>query len=107
MFTGLSTRELDVALHPVESQSLVRGRGRSNGLDAILDIEVKGLSALGRFVSPQLEGREARKTKLLLMCPEEQMTARYQCVVSPSSCDGRFPLEGQSGHYFVFVQNIH
>lgn len=61
MFTGLSTRELDVALHPMDSQSLVRGHRHSNGLDAILDIEVKALSALGRFVSPRLVGREAKK----------------------------------------------
>lgn len=85
----------------MESQGLVRGHRHSNGLDAILDIEVKRLSALGRFVSPQLEGREARKTKFLLMCPEEQATTHYQYVVSLSShvCpfgNGHFSLKGQS-----------
>lgn len=79
----------------------MRGHRHCNGLDAILDIEVKGLSALGRSVSPQLEGRVARKTKFLLKCPEEQTTTHYQYVASPSShvcpfCNGRFSLESQS-----------
>lgn len=39
------------------SQSLVRGHGHSSGLGAILDTEVKGVSALGRFTWLQLENR--------------------------------------------------
>lgn len=63
----------------------MRGHRHSNGLDAILDIEVKKLSALDMFVSLPLEGPEAGI-----------MTTQY--VVSKSShvcafCNGRFSLE--------------
>lgn len=80
MFTRLSTQKLDVALHPVDSLSLVRGHSHSNGLDAILDIEVKSLSALGRFVSLQLQGHEVGKTKFLLKCPEKKIATYYPNV---------------------------
>lgn len=113
MFTRLSTQELDVALHPVESWSLVRGHRYSNGLDAILDIEVSELSAIGRFVSPQLEGREARKTKFFLMCPKE-MATHYQYVAHQLSVSAllimavfHWKARVLLGHSFVFVPNIH
>lgn len=69
MFTGLSTWEPDVALYPL--QSLVKGHGHTSGLDAILDIEIKRLSALGTFVSLRLKDFESGTSKFLLMCPEE------------------------------------
>lgn len=113
MFTRLSTQELDVALHPVESWSLVRGHKRSNGLDAILDIKVSGLSALGRFVSLQLEGCEARKNNFFLMCPKE-MATHYQYVFHQLNVSALFIMavfhwkaRVLLGHSFVFVPNIH
>lgn len=57
----------------LESLSLVRGHRPTNGLDAILDIEVKKLSALGRFVLLPFESHQARKT-----------TTHYQFVDSKS-----------------------
>lgn len=92
--------ELDVALHHVESQGLVRGHGHSNGLDDILDIEVKGLSGLGRFFRHHSWRSVKLETQNSSMCPEEQRTTHYHKVVSPSShicpvSNGCFPLEGR------------
>lgn len=68
----------------------MRGHRPTNGLDAILDIEVKKLSALGRFVLLLFESHQARKT-----------TTHYQFVDSKSShvcppCNGCFSLKDQT-----------
>jgi len=56
-------------------------KGHASGLDAILDMEVKGLSALGMFMSLQLKSCEPRKHKFLLMCPGET-----KCIITVSTC---------------------
>lgn len=84
----------------------------SNGLDAILDIKVSKLSALGRSVSLQLESREARKTKFILMCPKE-MATHYQYSVHQLNVSAllimavfHWTARVLLGRSFVFVPNI-